>query len=112
MHFGGRTISVLALAAVLAAAQKAAEPANPEFDRLSKAATEARIQNRTEEAIGLYRRALALRATWTDGWWFLGELLYDDNQYPEARDSLRHLIALDRNSGPGFALLGLCEFET
>jgi len=116
MAFGRRTISVLALAAVLAAlpaaAQKAPEAANPEFDRLSKAATDARIQNRTEEAIGLYRQALALRATWTEGWWFLGELLYDKNQYPEARDSLRHLIALDHNSGPGFALLGLCEFET
>jgi tetratricopeptide (TPR) repeat protein len=116
MDFGRRKISVLALAVVLAAmpaaAQKAAEPANPEFDRASKAATEARIQNRTEEAIGLYRHALALRATWTEGWWFLGELLYDQNQYPEARDSLRRLIALDHNAGPGFALLGLCEFET
>ena len=79
---------------------------------MAKAATGARIENRSEQAIGLYRQALALRATWTEGWWFLGELLYDDNQYPEARDSLRRLIALDRNSGPGFALLGLCEFET
>jgi tetratricopeptide (TPR) repeat protein len=116
MHFGRRTISVLALAAVLAAipagAQKAPEAANPEFDRLSKAATGARLENRTEESIGLYRQALTLRPTWTEGWWFLGELLYDESQYAEARDSLRQLIALDHNSGPGFALLGLCEFET
>ena len=116
MYFGGRTLSGLALAVVLAAipalAQKEAEPANAKFDRLSKAAAEARIQNRTEQAIGLYRQALALRATWAAGWWFLGELLYDANQYPEARDSLRRLIALDHNAGPGFALLGLCEFET
>jgi cytochrome c-type biogenesis protein CcmH/NrfG len=79
MHFGRRTISVLALAVVLAAipafAQKAAEPANAKFDRLSKGATDARMQNRTEEAIGLYRQALDLRATWAEGWWFLGELL-------------------------------------
>src|ERR1017187_8758540 len=116
MHFGRRTTSVLALAAILTAipavAQKPPEPANPEFDRLAKAATGARIENRSEQAIGFYRQALALRATWTEGWWFLGELLYDDNQYAEARDSLRRLIALDRNSGPGFALLSLCEFET
>jgi tetratricopeptide (TPR) repeat protein len=116
MHFGRRTISVLALAVVLAAipafAQKAAEPANAKFDRLSKGATDARMQNRTEEAIGLYRQALDLRATWAEGWWFLGELLYDVNQYPEAADSLRRLIALNHNSGPVFALLGLCEFET
>ena len=116
MHFGRRTISALVLAGLLAAipaaAQKPAEPANPEFDRVSKAATDARIQDRTEQAIALYRQALSLRASWTEGWWFLGELLYDENRYPEARDSLRRLIALDRNSGPGFALLGLCEFET
>ena len=116
MHFGRRTISVLALAVVLVAipafAQKAAEPANAKFDRLSKAATDARMQNRTEEAIGLYRQALDLRGTWAEGWWFLGELLYDASQYPEAADSLHRLIALNHNSGPVFALLGLCEFET
>jgi tetratricopeptide (TPR) repeat protein len=60
----------------------------------------------------LYRQAVKLRPSWTEGWWFLGELLYDQNQYPEARDALRRLIALDQTTGPGFALLGLCEFET
>ena len=60
----------------------------------------------------MYRQAVKLRPSWAEGWWFLGELLYDQNQYPEARDSLRRLIDLDRTTGPGFALLGLCEFET
>ena len=64
----------------------------PTFDRVSKAATEARTQNRIPGAIGLYRQAVKLRPSWAEGWWFLGELLYDQNQYPEARDALRRLI--------------------
>jgi tetratricopeptide (TPR) repeat protein len=115
MHFALRSILLATLLGALAAAQQKAPPAAPssaEFDRISKAAMEARAQDRTDEAIALYRQGVALRPTWTEGWWFLGELLYDENKYPEARDSLRRLIRLDQNSGPGFALLGLCEFET
>jgi len=123
MHFAARAIPVLwraaatlSLAALLtpvaAADQKAPEAASAAFERASQAAAEARIQNRIEDAIGLYRQAVKLHPSWTEGWWFLGELLYDQNDYPEARDSLRRLIALDQTTGPGFALLGLCEFET
>ena len=111
-----RAAAILSLAALLlpvaAADQKAPEAASAAFDRASRAATDARTQNRSEDAIGLYRQAVKLRPSWTEGWWFLGELLYDQNQYPEARDALRRLIALDQTTGPGFALLGLCEFET
>jgi len=82
------------------------------FDRVSKEATEARAQNRIQDAIGLYRQAVKLRPTWAEGWWFLGELLYDQDQYPEARDALRRLVSLDHKTGPGFGLLGLCEYET
>jgi tetratricopeptide (TPR) repeat protein len=114
MRFARRAVlSLAALLGTLAAAdQKAPEAGSAAFDRASAAATEARTQNRTADAIGLYRQAVTLRPSWTEGWWFLGELLYDGNQYPEARDSLRRLIALDPKTGPGFALLGLCEFET
>jgi tetratricopeptide (TPR) repeat protein len=113
MRLARRAILSLALLGTLAAAnQKAPEAGSAAFDRASAAATEARTQNRTADAIGLYRQAVTLRPSWTEGWWFLGELLYDENQYAEARDSLRRLIVLDPKSGPGFALLGLCEFET
>jgi tetratricopeptide (TPR) repeat protein len=111
-----RGAMTLALAALLApmvlADQKAQAPASAEFNRISAAAADARTHNRAEEAAALYRQALALRPSWAEGWWFLGEVLYDQNQYPEARDSLRQLVALDHTTGPGFALLGLCEFET
>ena len=100
------------LGSVAATDQKVPSAAPAAFDRISKAATEARTQDRTEDAIGLYRQTVKLSPSWAEGWWFLGELLYDQNQYPEARDSLRRLIELDRTTGPGIALLGLCEFET
>jgi tetratricopeptide (TPR) repeat protein len=111
-----RAAAALFLAALLgpvaAAGQGAPQAAPAAFKRVSEAATRARIQNRIEDAVALYRQAVKLRPSWAEGWWFLGELLYDQNQYPEARDSLRRLIDLDRTTGPGFALLGLCEFET
>lgn len=100
-----------AILAMLAAAQKAPDDSSP-FDRVSQAATKARTENRIPEAVRLYRQAVAQRPSWAEGWWFLGELLYDQNEYADARDALRRLIEIDPNSGPGFALLGLCEFET
>jgi tetratricopeptide (TPR) repeat protein len=114
-RFALRSILLATVLGSIAVAQQkapAAAPPSAEFDRVSKAAMEARAQDRTDEAIALYRQGVALRPTWSEGWWFLGELLYDENKYPEARDSLRRLISLDQNSGPGFALLALCEFET
>jgi len=93
--------------------QRAPESAPAAFDRVSKAATEARTQNRPrgrDRVVTARRSGCALRGRTAGG--FLGELLYDQNQYPEARDSLRRLIDLDHTTGPGFALLGLCEFET
>jgi len=113
MHISRAIATVCVLLGSLAAAdQKTPEASSPAFDKASKAATDARIENHIEEAIGFYRQAVSLRPSWTEGWWFLGELLYDENQYPEAQDALRRLISLDRESGPGFALLALCEFET
>jgi tetratricopeptide (TPR) repeat protein len=113
LRLAAATLYLTALLGPVAAAdQKVPAAAPAAFDRISKAATEARARNRVEDAIGLYRQAVKLRPSWAEGWWFLGELLYDQNKYPEARDSLRRLIDIDRTTGPGFALLGLCEFET
>lgn len=103
----GCPVYLIALLSLLAAGEKRAD-----FQRLSGEATAARAQNRIQDAIGLYRRAVAARPSWAEGWWFLGELLYERDQYLEARDALRRLVALDPKSGPGFALLGLCEYQT
>jgi tetratricopeptide (TPR) repeat protein len=82
------------------------------FDHISKQAADARVANRIQDATGLYREAVKMRPSWAEGWWFLGELLYDEDKYADARDALRHLVSLDPKAGPGFALLGLCEYET
>ncbi len=82
------------------------------FDTVTKDAAAARAANHAQDAVRLYQQALAMRPSWPEGWWFLGELLYDQDQYPEARDALRRLVALDPKAGPGFALLGLCEYQT
>lgn len=97
---------------LLGAGQLPAADTPDAFERLTKEAASARAGNHAEDAIRLYRQALTIRATWPEGWWFLGELLYDQDQYPEARDALRRLVALDPKTGPGFALLGLCEYQT
>src|ERR1035438_8951505 len=82
------------------------------FDHLSQQAAQARVANRIQDATGLYRQAVKMRPSWAEGWWFLGELLYDQDKYADARDALRRLVSLDHKAGPGFALLGLCEYQT
>jgi tetratricopeptide (TPR) repeat protein len=107
------TIHLVAFLGLLAAGGQKPPAATPAaFDRVSKQAAEARAQNRIPDAIGLYRQAVKMRPSWPEGWWFLGELLYDQDKYPEARDALRRLVSLDHKTGPGFALLGLCEYQT
>ncbi len=96
----------------LFAAQGRPADAPAAFDRVSQQAAEAREQGRIQDALGLYRQAVALRPAWPEGWWYLGALLYDQDQYEAARDALRRLVSLDKTAGPAFAMLGLCEYQT
>lgn len=91
-------------------AQARAEPASS-FATLSAKANAARHSNRLDEAIVLYKKALALRPQWTEGWWVLGTLQYDQNAYPDAARSFRRVIARDSRAGTAWVMLGLCEFE-
>jgi tetratricopeptide (TPR) repeat protein len=81
------------------------------FQELSRAADRAREENR-DEAIQLYQRALVLNPEWQEGLWYLGTLLYERERYADSRDLLRHFVALQPNTGPGWALLGMSEFQT
>src|SRR5215470_5439733 len=54
------------------------------FQQLSEQAAKASEENRLGEAAMLYRKALALRPGWAEGWWSLGTLQYDQNQYAQA----------------------------
>jgi len=81
------------------------------FDQVSKAAGNARDENRDDDAIHLYQQALALKPGWQEGQWYLGTLLYERERYSEARDILRRFMASQAEAGPGWALLGMSEFQ-
>src|SRR5438309_10973292 len=69
----------------------------------------ARDADRVEEAIPLYRKALATRPTWAEGWWSLGTLLYDQDKFADAAAALRKAVGLDPKAANAFVMLGLCE---
>jgi len=82
------------------------------FDNAVKAADEARIAGRLDEAIESYKTALSIEPKWPDGWWYVGALYYEKDLYPEARDAFSNLVALEPNRGPAWGMLGLCQFQT
>ncbi|HTV07005.1 MAG TPA: tetratricopeptide repeat protein [Acidobacteriaceae bacterium] len=86
--------------------------ANESFASLVQSANAARDSGNTTEAIRDYSRAVALRPDWAEGWWDLGALQYEANQYAGAVSALRKLVALAPDSAVGWSLLGLSEFET
>lgn len=82
------------------------------FPELAKQAAAARDSNQQNEAIRLYRECVRLNPSWAEGWWYLGTLLYDGNQFADGRDALARFLQNEPKSAPGWAMLGLCEFET
>src|SRR5215470_6880110 len=54
------------------------------FETLVKSATAARESGRPDEAIRDYKQALEIRPEWSEGWWQLGTLQYDNDHYAEA----------------------------
>jgi len=81
------------------------------FDSLSKQANEAREADRLDDAVRLYKKALALQPKWVEGWWALGTLEYDRNNYSAAASAFRRLLPLAPKDGAAHAMLGLSEFE-
>ncbi len=112
----GRVIAALALSLLAAApggfarTQAAAPGGAPaSFAEVARRAAESRDAGQTAEAIRLYREAVALRPRWDEGWWHLGALLHQSEDYLEGREAMRRFVGLKPESGPGRALLGLCE---
>jgi len=103
--------SALLLSGQLAGQSTHAAAQRPTFEQVAKDADQARAENEDEEAIRLYRQALELKPEWQEGLWYLSALLYEKERYPEARDTLRRFMALETNAGPGWALLGMSEFQ-
>jgi tetratricopeptide (TPR) repeat protein len=92
--------------------QQAGSASAHSFERLASSAEEAMNANRVPEAIRLYERATALRPSWAEGWWYLGTMSFDSNQFAKARDAFAHFVSVEhKQPGPGFGMLGLTEFE-
>ncbi len=58
-----------------------------------------------------FQRALQADPNWVQGWWSLGTLLYDGNQYPAAAVAYARLTRLIPHAGAPWVMLGLCDFE-
>ncbi len=84
----------------------------PSFEELSQRANAAREANDVKTAIELYQQAVQVNPKWAEGWWYLGSLYYDSDQYASGADALARVVDLDPKAAPAWALLGLCEFET
>lgn len=82
------------------------------FEQLSAQAGAALEANRTSEATRLYLQAIALRPSWSEGWWYLGTIFFDANQFSKAHDAFLHFVSVEHQQpGPGWGMLGLTEFE-
>jgi tetratricopeptide (TPR) repeat protein len=81
------------------------------FEDVARRASAAREANRLEEATRLYREGVGLRPQWDEGWWYLGTLLYDQDQHREAQSAFAKLTALKPDLAPGWAMRGLCEYQ-
>ncbi len=107
--------ALLMLAAGFPAQAARSQPRNTtaaSFDQLAHAAKRARDDNRDHDAIDSYRQALKLKPEWDEGLWYLGTLLYENENYSEACTVLRNFLARNPENAHGWALLGLSEYET
>jgi len=93
-----RSVGVLLLCCCAAAAQDTAREAGL-----------AREANHLDDAIVLYRKAVLRNPRWTEGWWYLGTLLYDRDDYSGAAAAFDKAAALDPKNGAALVMLGLSE---
>lgn len=102
---------LLVLGASLFSVALAGQTKSSTFTTLSAQADAARTAERFDEAVSLYRKALALRPGWAEGWWWLGTIQYERNAYEEAATAFRKVTLLPPPNGTAFVMLGLSEFE-
>ncbi len=93
------------------AQKKPAAPApSPAFDKLVAQATAARKAEKWEDAIALYAKAVKLRPTYIEGYWYQGTAYYTLQKFAECRDRFTEVVRLAPKNGAAFAFLGLCDY--
>jgi tetratricopeptide (TPR) repeat protein len=81
------------------------------FQQIAEKAKRASEENRLDDAVRLYGKALTMRPRWEEGWWSLGTIQYDQDKYAEAAKSFARAIAIRPGNGTAHAMLGLCQYE-
>ncbi|HVO56673.1 MAG TPA: tetratricopeptide repeat protein [Dongiaceae bacterium] len=82
-----------------------------DFQQTARQANIAREAGKRDEAIALYRQALAQRGDWMEGWWYLGTLSYDADRYADAAEALEKVTKGQPELGAAWSFLGLSQFE-
>jgi tetratricopeptide (TPR) repeat protein len=83
---------------------------SPDFDKLVKAAADARQAERWNDAIALYSKIVKQRPDYVEGHWYLGTAYYTVDNHQQCRDAFRRVVVLAPKNGAAYAFLGLCEF--
>ena len=83
-------------------------PSRAEFEKLLKAATEARQAERWDEAIELYARLVKLKPDYVEGYWYQGTAYYSLDNYPQCRDVFRRSSRLAPKNGAGVRVPRAC----
>jgi tetratricopeptide (TPR) repeat protein len=81
-------------------------------EELRLAAERAISGGRLQEAVSTIEKGLAVDPSWSDGLWKIGLVLYQTDQFESALPYLTRLTELEPSRGVGWALLGMCEFQT
>jgi tetratricopeptide (TPR) repeat protein len=102
-------MTVLAAASLLLLAQDAATV--PRHTPIQAQATKARLDGRLDEAVLAYKRALQASPGWSEGWYFLGTIHYENDRPRECADSFARFVTLAPKVSAGHALLGLCLYR-
>ena len=110
-HVRRALLPILLLILSVTRTTPAQDKAPAPFAAVAAKADAARDAERLDEAITLYRKALAMRPSWAEGWWSLGTIQYDRNAYAPAAQAFQKVIALAPRNGTAYAMLGLCEYE-
>lgn len=103
-------LPALALFSLLPSIATLSRATTPNFDDLSRRAAAA-LQSNPDEAVRLYRQALAVRPSWAEGWFNLGGGLYQLKQFSDSRLAFQHAAKLAPQNGGVWAFLGLCDYE-